>query len=697
MGSKCSTLPQTSNANFLTKPCFALVIFRQKPTNRLKIHLADKHVLHIVQKSVADLCEPGSFQCGRDLQDSNAFEIRFTPSTSNIDHQSRQSAVISEINRKISIGSSSCTKVDDQENRDDHEIEKFLIRRGKSVESDDASSSADGCNFVTNLKFKKILCKILKDLSANGWTLVYSSDRGVSYITDELTTWFFRKTNPPQYRQQQSYKGTGLKHNNSYHRTFSQDPELYSSSPNDYQKSNNNAHYQPSSYHHSKYDFVCLSINGPNILQLINCDSARLIRLFRKSAISIYTFGLSDERYYSDKDYEVHFVGCPFNANEFDENLAVKRLILELFKRFEDCGYKYYSTANLTGTTSDCIFFYREEGYVEQHYEKRKISAEHHHKSHNGRPITDHNKNNVSNLSSENNDAAKSSMVMVTFNKGDRLCLIDCSTKMVQETRNAIKKYWKYGWQTESNFHTAWEFKLAGNPWSFHTNDNIVGHVRYFVTKLFHHWASETNSQILACVDVGYNMNKDIAFILKCRNSNFAVLNDDSTTAHMCLVMNEIDRIRLINGSQDVKSVIRHTIIDNWTFGLHKEAEKSFVTPAEKRKNLVAVSQSSDPSFLINSEDPKNDRLHFYEFKMSHKPWIKIVGEQYDHETARKVMCNLLRMLNDKGWTVVCSGDICWHSAKNLDKNNGGRNGAANFFYNSDLYSCFLTSSVVVK
>jgi len=53
----------------------------------------------------------------------------------------------------------------------------------------------------------------------------------------------------------------------------------------------------------------------------------------------------------------------PFNTNDDEESLAAKRLLLEIFSRLIENGFRFYVTANLTGFAVDCIFFSREENY----------------------------------------------------------------------------------------------------------------------------------------------------------------------------------------------------------------------------------------------------------------------------------------------------------------------------------------------
>lgn len=212
------------------------------------------------------------------------------------------------------------------------------------------------------IQSKKVCCKILSDLHALGWRLMVCSD--LSRTTD-LTTWFFQKA------------------------TVESKPQLV----------------------------VCVSLSSQDSLQLINAPES-LRPAFKEAVSTGYSYGIQEERPYG-QDFEVKLRGYPWNSANLEEGIFARRLILELFRKFDQNRFQFYGTANLKGT-ADCIFFM---------YDDQQAPG-------------------------------ASQYMMISLNQNDRIRLIDSPQNVIDATRQILNQYWKNGLQAESNLNLAWEFKV---------------------------------------------------------------------------------------------------------------------------------------------------------------------------------------------------------------------------------------------
>jgi len=66
-----------------------------------------------------------------------------------------------------------------------------------------------------------------------------------------------------------------------------------------------------SSYTNCDMNFLCLSINGVNGLQLLNCESQHVLRTFKNAVIVTYPFGILEELVHTKKvPTSVSVVNC---------------------------------------------------------------------------------------------------------------------------------------------------------------------------------------------------------------------------------------------------------------------------------------------------------------------------------------------------------------------------------------------------
>lgn len=119
---------------------------------------------------------------------------------------------------------------------------------------------------------------------------------------------------------------------------------------------------------------------------------------------------------------------------------------------------------------------------------------------------------------------------------------------------------------------------------------------------------------LVACLDISHRTIDKSIFVLKtCTPERLP---------HFCLSLNESDKIRLINSDMELKEAIREVIIEGWSYGLKKE----------------------------------NDYFNSYEFRLASNPWSTTSRNQ--NLGARKMMCLLLKQLNERKWKVICSADV---------------------------------------
>lgn len=214
----------------------------------------------------------------------------------------------------------------------------------------------------SSIQSKRMCCEILMGLYQLGWRLIVSSD--LSQITD-LTTWFFNK-------------------------------DLSENKPQ---------------------TIFCLSISSCDSIQLINAPDY-IRKIFKKAAVFSYEPGVKSEHHYG-KDYEIKLQGYPWSTTDLEENIMARKIILEIFRRFDKSQFQFYGTANLKGT-ADCIFF----------------------------------------IHTDEKPCTSTQYMMMSLNHHDRISMLDCPKKIVNDIRSVIMKHWRKGLQTESNFHLAWEFKV---------------------------------------------------------------------------------------------------------------------------------------------------------------------------------------------------------------------------------------------
>lgn len=322
---------------------------------------------------------------------------------------------------------------------------------------------AEGGSTESALQTQRMCCKMLSDLNAKGWTLSASSDLS---RTPGNSTLFFQ------------------------------------------QSSIENKHTQ----------MVCVSFSNFNGLHLVGAPD-HLKPIFKEAAVQGYASGIEKERLIG-ADYELKLRGQPWSGENSETGSQAKRMLLEIFRKFDQVGFQYYGTANLRGTT-DCIFFIGDERY----------------------PPGQH------------------KFAVVSLNQTDTLRLIECPSNLIDCTKNLVQQYWRHGLREQNDLRNGiYEFTFNGSPW-WATEEDAVS-ARFFISMMFQKYMS-LGWCLVTSLDICTRKSDKSIFIFKsCQ---------PKTIIHFCLSLNQVDKIRLINAPRDMVDVISQAVAEGWPPGIKFE------------------------------------------------------------------------------------------------------------------------------
>lgn len=132
----------------------------------------------------------------------------------------------------------------------------------------------------------------------------------------------------------------------------------------------------------------------------------------------------------------------------------------------------------------------------------------------------------------------------ISFNSHDLLRVISAPESLISAVRDTIQRNWLRGIQKESRYAGSWEFKLKGNPW-WASGDEAVDS-RFLVLKLMEALQAYGWSPV-AGIDSSRKLSDKSSLLFRQappRQSPF-----------FCISLNETDKPRLINTSEDVTKV----------------------------------------------------------------------------------------------------------------------------------------------
>lgn len=143
----------------------------------------------------------------------------------------------------------------------------------------------------------------------------------------------------------------------------------------------------------------------------------------------------------------------------------------------------------------------------------------------------------------------------MTLNMGDRLRLICFPPQITDIIRDALRRSWARGIQSERIYAGSHEFKLCGYPWHGQGQDAVPARVMMtsVLSTLYHQgWA------LISSTDVSKkSLDKDSLFF----RYNGAVAPQPST--FFAISFNEGDKIRLINAPPDVLQAVQRLLAAN--------------------------------------------------------------------------------------------------------------------------------------
>ncbi|MFH4981633.1 hypothetical protein AB6A40_008342, partial [Gnathostoma spinigerum] len=214
---------------------------------------------------------------------------------------------------------------------------------------------------------------------------------------------------------------------------------------------------------------------------------------------------------------EVKLRGYAWLTADPSSGCEVRKILLDIFRRFHSIGYRYYATANLKNT-ADCIFFISDE-----------------------------------------NDVGLREYAMLSLNATDRIRLIDTSPEIIKTVHHCLEQNWSKGIQSESlkNDGLYYEFKLSGRPWLSSGDEAIDS--RLILTVLFQQLAA-IGWGVVTALDISRRANDKAVFLLRrCAATSIP---------HFAISMNEVDIIRVICSNKEVVDFIAATLSECWTLGV---------------------------------------------------------------------------------------------------------------------------------
>ena len=150
----------------------------------------------------------------------------------------------------------------------------------------------------------------------------------------------------------------------------------------------------------------------------------------------------------------------------------------------------------------------------------------------------------------------------LTLNKNDRIRLINPPTDLISAVRTAIVEAWPLGIQEEFNVNVGYEFKIKGNPWWCHGEETVFS--RRLVSNIFrlvrqYYWS------LYATCELSTHLNSKSAFFFRYD----PILTNNRP---LCISLNESDRIRVIDGTQNHINAVANAIANGWSAGIQEQS-----------------------------------------------------------------------------------------------------------------------------
>ena len=136
------------------------------------------------------------------------------------------------------------------------------------------------------------------------------------------------------------------------------------------------------------------------------------------------------------------------------------------------------------------------------------------------------------------------SQFTISLNSHDLIRVISGPESLVSAVRSTIQSFWLKGIQKESRYAESWEFKLKGNPW-WASGDEAV-ESRFLILKLMETLQAYGWSPVTG-IDSSRKLSDKSSLLFR--------QSQPRQSPFFCLSLNETDKLRLINASEDVIKV----------------------------------------------------------------------------------------------------------------------------------------------
>ena len=253
---------------------------------------------------------------------------------------------------------------------------------------------------------------------------------------------------------------------------------------------------------------ACLAPGKSDTLVMLRAND-RFKEVVRNSIVESWTLGIQHEKEIEscgETLTEIKLNGNPWIDYAGAENIQCRQILIQIFGQLGSINYKLLAGTNIKGGT-DSYFFIQDPNYM----------------------------------------IIPASLCMISFNKYDRLRLVNC-VDMASPVRETISRHFGEI-QREEEKYGSWEFKLSGNPWCCSGDQAIRSRQlisRISETILAHGWALTT------AIDITRSLN-DKSVLLYARAQNY-------TTNFACIALSDIHRVRLLDFSPSHTQQLREVL-----------------------------------------------------------------------------------------------------------------------------------------
>ncbi|KAG0259243.1 hypothetical protein BGZ95_004736 [Linnemannia exigua] len=156
----------------------------------------------------------------------------------------------------------------------------------------------------------------------------------------------------------------------------------------------------------------------------------------------------------------------------------------------------------------------------------------------------------------------------ITLNEGDKIRLIGVPTELVAHLRAGINRSWTGKISREQDYNGAHEFKMHGNPWVAYGIDHVPA--RRLILEVFRIMAKHGWNLVQSADVSKKHMDKDSLFF-ETVDPNSVTGLDLQQVDMFCISFGSSDKLRVIEGSQEVVAVVRQAIQAQWKHGIQRD------------------------------------------------------------------------------------------------------------------------------